>query len=109
MTHHIVPVKTYVTVFAALIVLTGLTVGAALVNLGMFNTVVALAIAGAKMMLVLYFFMHLRNSSALVRVVVVAGFFWLALLMAFTLTDYHTRSWTPDPAAWTPASRATHP
>ena len=109
MTHRIVPVKTYVTVFIALIVLTGLTVGAALVNLGLFNTVVALAIAGAKMLLVMYFFMHLRDSTALIRVVLLAGFFWLAILMSFTLSDYHTRSWNPDPAAWAPSSRATHP
>jgi hypothetical protein len=53
--------------------------------------------------------MGVRHSSGLVRIVVIAGFFWLALLMAFTLTDYHTRSWIPVPQAWSSAAPPTHP
>ncbi len=109
MSHQIVPVKTYVLVFAGLIGLTLLTTGVAFIDLGPFNTVVALAIAFCKMLLVIFFFMHLRQSGGLTRVVLLAGFFWLALLMGLTMTDYHTRRWTPAPDAWSTTAPPTHP
>jgi len=100
MSGHIVPTKIYYLVFAALICLTALTTGAALLNLGPWNTVVALAIAVVKASLVVLFFMHVKYSSHLVRLAVAAGFFWLAILIAFTLGDYSTRKWIPAPAEW---------
>jgi cytochrome c oxidase subunit IV len=106
---HIVPVKTYLFTFIALLVLAALTTAVAFVDLGRFNTVIAMAIAFAKMILVLLIFMHLRYSSKLVRVVFIAGFFWLALLIGLTMTDYSSRSWIPDPAPWSSSARATHP
>jgi cytochrome c oxidase subunit 4 len=72
-------------------VLTGVTVGVAYVDLGPFNTLVALVIAFTKMMLVVLYFMHVRYSSRLTWAVVGAGFFWLALLLLLTLSDYVTR------------------
>jgi len=101
MSIHVVPVRVYVGIFLALLVLTALTTGVAFVNLGPWNTVVALAIAVAKMMLVVLFFMHVRSSSSLTRIVILAGFFWLAILIAFTLTDVSTRYWSPTPQGWT--------
>jgi cytochrome c oxidase subunit 4 len=109
MSQQIVPLKTYILVFAGLIALTLLTTGVAFIDLGPFNTVVALAIAFSKMLLVVFFFMHLRHSSALVKIVLLAGFFWLILLMALTASDYRTRSWTPAPDSWSSTSPATHP
>jgi hypothetical protein len=52
------------------------------------------------MLLVVLFFMHVRYGSDLTKIVVAAGVLWLILLLAFTLTDYHTRNWTPLPAPW---------
>jgi cytochrome c oxidase subunit 4 len=109
MSQQIVPVKTYSAVFAGLIGLTLLTTGVAFLDLGAFNTVVALVIAFCKMLLVIFFFMHLRHSGGLVRVVLLAGFFWLALLISLTMSDYHTRSWTPAPNAWSTTAPPTHP
>jgi cytochrome c oxidase subunit 4 len=106
---HVVPVRTYVIVFAALLSLAGLTTAVAFVNLGRFNTPIALAIAFVKMMLVLLVFMHLLYSTKLVRVVLFAGFFWLALLVGLVLIDYHSRSWIPDPAPWSSSAPPTHP
>ena len=106
---HIVPAKTYASVFVALLLLAALTTGIAFVDLGPFNTVIALAIAFAKMLLVVLIFMHLLYSPRLFRVVVVAGVFWLALLIGLTLTDYHSRAWIPDPAPWSSNSPPTHP
>jgi len=55
------------------------------------------------------FFMGVRHSSGLVRIILVAGFFWLALLIAFTMSDYRTRSWTPAPDSWSTTAPPTHP
>ena len=109
MSQQIVPLKTYVLVFVSLIGLTLLTTGVAFINLGPFNTVVALVIAFCKMLLVILFFMHLRHSSGLTRIVLLAGFFWLALLVALTMTDYRTRTWTPAPDSWSTTAPPTHP
>jgi cytochrome c oxidase subunit 4 len=100
MSAHIVPVKTYAAIFIALLVLTALTTAVAFVDLGPLNTVVALTIAVIKMLLVILFFMHVKYSSGLTRIVIVAGFFFLAILVSLTLADALTRGWTPNPGAW---------
>ena len=100
MSAHIVPVKTYVAIFIALLVLTALTTAVAFVDLGPFNTVVALTIAVIKMLLVILFFMHVKYSSGLTKIVIVAGFFFLAILVSLTLADELTRNWTPNPGPW---------
>lgn len=85
-------VRTYTMVFVALLILAALTTGIAYIDLGPFNTVVALAIAFIKMCLVGLFFMELLYARGLTRIVVLAGFFWLALMVSFTLADVFTRS-----------------
>lgn len=100
---HIVPVRTYVATFVALILLTALTTALAFVDMGRMNTVVALAIAVAKMFLVALFFMHAFYDKGLTRLVVVAGFLWLAILIVFTACDTFTRHWDPSPTGWGPS------
>jgi cytochrome c oxidase subunit 4 len=93
MTEHIVPTRVYYTIFAALMVGTYLTVQAAFIDLGALNTVVALAIACTKAVLVVLYFMHVRYSTRLTWAVVVASVFWLGILLALTFGDYLTRPW----------------
>jgi cytochrome c oxidase subunit IV len=100
MSEHVVPVKVYVAVFVSLILLTALTTGVAFIDLGPFNTVAALAIAVTKMMLVVLFFMHVKYSSGMTRIVIIAGLFWLAILISLTLADELTRNWTQNAGAW---------
>jgi cytochrome c oxidase subunit 4 len=88
---HLVPLRVYLAVFTALMALTGLTVFAALRDLGALNTVVALGIACAKAVLVVLYFMHVRYSTKLTWAVVAGGFLWLILLLLMTLSDYITR------------------
>jgi len=90
---HIVPISLYVGIWIALMICTGLTVFAASVDLGIFNIVVALLIATLKGTLVVLFFMHLRYSTKLTMVTVVAALFWLFIMFSLTLTDYMTRHW----------------
>lgn len=101
MSDYVVPVKTYVTVFVALLFLTGLTTGVAFIDLGAeLNTIVALTIAVIKALLVILFFMHVKYSGGLTKMVIVGGFFFLALLIAFTLADELTRTWSPQVHGW---------
>jgi cytochrome c oxidase subunit IV len=97
---HIVPVKVYVAVWVSLLLLTGLTTGVAYIDLGVFNTVAALVIAVAKMMLVVLFFMHMKYTPGIPRIVIVAALFWLGLMMSITLADEKTRDWTPKAQPW---------
>jgi len=85
--------RVYYLVFAALMALTAVTTAAAFVDLGRLNTVVALAIAVSKAMLVVLFFMHVRHSSRLMKVVIGGGLFWLLILIALTMADFLTRGW----------------
>jgi cytochrome c oxidase subunit 4 len=86
-------IRTFVAVWATLLVLTGLTVFAATLELGPFNAIVALTIATVKALLVLLFFMELRYSTALTKVAVVAAIFFFMLLVGLSLSDYLTRGW----------------
>ena len=38
-------------------------------------------------------FMHVRRSAQITKLVVCAGFFWLAILFTLSLADYWTRDW----------------
>jgi cytochrome c oxidase subunit 4 len=79
--------RTYVAVWAALIALTGVTVAASYVRLGVGNAVVALSVASVKASLVGLYFMHLRRESALVRAFALAPLLFLALIILGTLSD----------------------
>jgi cytochrome c oxidase subunit IV len=89
--HHL-PKNLYFAIFAALMVLTAMTVGLAYINLGPLNIVVALIVAIVKASLVVMFFMHLKYESHLTKVVLGAGIFWLVILLGIIM-DYVTRSW----------------
>ncbi|MDZ7265740.1 MAG: cytochrome C oxidase subunit IV family protein [candidate division KSB1 bacterium] len=88
---HLVPKRVYYAVFAALMVLTAVTVIVAFIDLGPFNNLIAMSIAVAKATLVVLYFMHVRYSSKLTWVFAGAGFIWLIILFVFMLNDYLTR------------------
>ena len=94
---HIASVKSYVGIFLVLMVLTLITVLVAYVNLGQLNKVVALGIASIKATLVILYFMHVKYSSRLTKLVVASGFFFLIILLSLTMVDYGSREWTPVP------------
>jgi cytochrome c oxidase subunit IV len=96
-THHIVPIPVYLGVFFALIVGTIVTTLVAYVDLGQFNVVVALVVAVCKATLVVLFFMHVKYSPRLTKLVVISGIFWLILLLTLTETDLLTRHWIGVP------------
>ena len=88
---HIVPPGVYAGIISALLILTAATVAAAFVNLGRYNIVVALVIATVKATLVVLFFMHAKYVPKRTKLVIMAGIFWLALLLFMTMSDYISR------------------
>ena len=91
MSEHIVSWKIYIAIFTALMVGTIITVWAAFQNFGPFNIVIALAIATIKANLVVLYFMHARYSPRRTHLVIICAVFWLAIMLALTLTDYQSR------------------
>jgi len=88
---------TYFLVFLALLVLLGATLLVAQFDLGPLNTVLAISIAFAKAALIILYFMHVRYSSRVIWVYAVTGFFWLAILIVLSMSDFLTRGWLPAP------------
>ena len=95
--HHIVPVGVYIIVWLALIVGTVVTWQVALIDLGRWNVIVALTIAVCKASLVVLFFMHVKYSPLLTKLVVICGVFWLIILLTMTENDLLTRAWMGVP------------
>ena len=92
MSDHVSPVSLYITIFASLMVLTAVTVGAAYVDLGLFNFAVAMLIAGFKASLVVWYFMHVKYQSHLTKLTVATGLFFLTILLGMSLIDYVSRA-----------------
>jgi cytochrome c oxidase subunit 4 len=91
MADHVSPISLYITIFASLMVLTGVTVGAAYVDLGAFNFATAMVIASFKASLVVWFFMHVKYQSHLTKLTVATGLFFLTILLGMSLVDYVSR------------------
>ena len=89
--HHVVPLKTYIIIFSALVFLTLVTVWTAGMDFGKLNMVVAMFIATLKASLVLLYFMHLKYDGWINRVIFATGFFFLLVFLGLSLMDILTR------------------
>jgi cytochrome c oxidase subunit IV len=92
-TDHVVSRTIYYAVFGTLMALTGVTVAIAYIDLGPINAVAAIAIACFKALIVVLYFMHVKFSTRLVKLTVIAGLYWMGILLTLTLSDYLTRGW----------------
>ena len=84
---HILPLRIYLGVAGALLVLTAITVFAAQTDFGSWNLVVALLIAAAKAILVALFFMHLKYDNRIYSVIFVGAILFLGIFITFTMFD----------------------
>ncbi|MFN0100455.1 MAG: cytochrome C oxidase subunit IV family protein [Bryobacteraceae bacterium] len=100
--------RIYAIILGALLILTAITVGAAYVNFGSFNLIIAVLIATLKATLVALFFMHLRHDPPLNAIIFVSSLIFLGLFLLFPLIDitsrdkvvpYGLRMQAPPPAA----------
>jgi cytochrome c oxidase subunit 4 len=84
---HLMSYRTLGLVLAALLVLTGVTVGVSYIDLGWLNVPVTLAIASAKVSLVLLFFMHLKYEGRAITISFISTIIFLAIMISFTFWD----------------------
>jgi len=97
MSAHVLPKSTYYLIFFSLMVLTAVTVAVAFVNLGSLNFPIAIGVAITKATLVVLFFMHVKYSSRMTKMVVGLAVFFLLVMLGLTMTDYATRDWFASP------------
>jgi cytochrome c oxidase subunit 4 len=97
MKQHVASVRTNFVIFGFLLLLLLATVGAAYIPMGPLNFPLAMAIATTKAVLIVLFFMHALHSHRLTLVISVASLLWLAIMIALTLSDYHSRGWLDIP------------
>lgn len=94
----VVKQKTYLAVWIALMCLTATTAWLSIYDFGQWSGVVAFTIATVKAALVVLFFMHVRYAKQkTVWMMLIAGLFWLFLLLGLSMTDYLTRQWIGTP------------
>ncbi len=104
-----VSMNTYYLIFAALMFLLLITVGAWYFDqhirpLGHFSPVLAMAIAVAKAVLIVLFFMHVKFASKLVQIFACTGIAFVAIMFLLTFNDFVTRDWLPVPGVYAPAT-----
>jgi cytochrome c oxidase subunit 4 len=90
-TQIVIAEKTYFAVWGMLLLLLLLSFGSAYIPLGTLNVIINLGIAAVQALLVMFFFMHLRSSNALLRVAAFTAFCWLLVLVSLTLSDILSR------------------
>jgi cytochrome c oxidase subunit 4 len=78
-------------IWLALLALLAMTVAASYLPLGIGNGIASMSIAAVKAALILIFFMKLKSSSPLIRLLSLSGIFWLIFLFSLTASDYLTR------------------
>jgi cytochrome c oxidase subunit 4 len=97
MAQPVVPKRTYLVAYLALLALTLITVLVAYISLGAFSMTIAILIAAIQASLIAAFFMQALYESAVVRVAAAGGVIWFLIMATLTLTDYITRGWLPFP------------
>lgn len=92
--YHVTPLSTYLKVWTILLVFTVITVWIAQFNFGIFNTLIAMAIATFKVWLVLSYFMGLRYEGLLNRVTIGSSLLFALIFFSLTGMDVFTRETT---------------
>ena len=105
MSGHVSSYGLYLTIFFALMILTAVTVAAAYLDLGQFNFAVAMLIAGFKASLVVWYFMHVKWQSAMTKLTLATGLFFLAILLGMSLIDYVSKDFIGMPGPVNPESQ----
>jgi cytochrome c oxidase subunit 4 len=96
MADKILPLKTYLGVYAGLMGFLTLTAVTAFIQLGPWNTFINTAISVCKALLVVLFFMHVRYSSKMVWIFSGAAVYWIGILYVLAMNDYASRGWLPS-------------
>ncbi len=95
---HIVPLRILFAIWISLLILTGLTVAAADVDLGRANLWVAIGIAVFKASLVALYFMHLRYDHPFHAVILIGALLFVMLFIGIAMMD--SGQYQPEIQQW---------
>lgn len=85
--HAPVRYRTFIIVWALLLILTAVTVAVSRVHLGALNIWVALSIASIKSALVIFFFMHLKYETLVFKIFLLGALATLAVFIGLNFFD----------------------
>ncbi len=85
--HIVVSTKTFVLIWLALLVLTGVTIKAAQMRMGEWSIVANLLIASTKASLVLWFFMHLKYEKMFFKLLFFIPIATITIIIGLTFFD----------------------
>jgi cytochrome c oxidase subunit 4 len=85
--HIVVSTKTFVLIWLALLVLTGLTIKAAQMRMGEWSILANLLIASTKASLVLWFFMHLKYEKMFFKLLLLVPIATITIIIGLTFFD----------------------
>jgi caa(3)-type oxidase subunit IV len=91
----ILPVRTYVLAYLALIALVLANVFIGMLNLGWGNMFAGVTIATMQAGIIAFILMHGLLEKVLVRLIMGGALLWFMIFMTLTLADYITRNWVP--------------
>lgn len=97
--HHVTPLRIYLGVGIALVILTAITVGVAQINLGGWNAIVAVFIASIKATLVAFIFMHLWYDRKIFLIIFSVSIMFLTIFIALTMFDILSRGHIDEASA----------
>ena len=82
-----IPYAQYITIWFALVLLTGVTITVAGLQLGQVSLLAAIAIATVKGTLVLRHFMHLKYEPVVFKIALMVALFTLTTILVLTFVD----------------------
>ena len=85
--HALVPDRVFVSVWIALLTLTGVTIMAARLRMGEWSMLANLLIASTKASLVLWFFMHLKYEKKLLKMLLFVPIVTITVIIGLTFFD----------------------
>jgi len=85
--HIVVSAKTFVLIWLALLVLTGVTIKAAQMRMGELSVLANLLIASTKASLVLWFFMHLKYEHRFLKLLFFVPVATITIIIGLTFFD----------------------
>lgn len=89
--HAVRPFSTYITIWLGLLVLTGVTVTVAGLNLGQLSVLGAIAIAAVKSTIVVMFFMHIKYEDRVFKIFLGVAVATLVVILVLTFADVSYR------------------
>ncbi len=90
-THHVTKYKTHAFVLLALLILTALSVLASLIDFDSITMIIAISLAATKAVIVLWYFMHLKYESRMIRLMVYLVLLVFIAILIVTFLDYNFR------------------